>query len=389
MLCSLAATAFFAASSDAQQPVVYGGGLRAKPAVQQPRPVAMFATPYPTRPTPGPVRTIYDQPTPQAQSSVMPVIQLNPSRPAAYSPRPGGAAAPGAAGKVLYFHKSEDATAPDGMADNSTLALAAHQKPLAEMTVADIPAAPPGVPQPVTVPATVIEKPIVPPNLEPTLPSQPFIPVAPDAPPPVFSTRPVVQPEEKDKVEPKKGELMKPLPPEVTQLPPRAAIFTVHDDSRLEVFIRESVLELVNRAQKADAPKKKLEDMAPFPPLKPTVPPGTKYVAKTESMPPGHVTYEPGFIIHRRLLFEEKNSERYGWDLGLATPFVSTIAFYKNVLLIPHNVASGLVVGKMDTNAGKCLPGSPTPYYLYPQGLTITGGVAEGLVVTGLAFVIP
>jgi hypothetical protein len=395
MLCSAAAAALFALPAFAQQPVVYGGGLRAKPtttgaAVQ--RPVSTFATPYPTRPTPGPVRTVYDQPAPQSQQAVMPVTAQQAARPAANPPRPGGAAAPGAAGKVLYFHKSENATSPDGLADSSEVAQAAAQDTIPSIGVPDVSAAPPGVPQPVVVPNTVIEKPVVPPNFDPVLPSQPFIPVAPEATIPAFpeATRPVVQPEEKkppEKSDPKKADSIKPVPPEVTQLPPRSAIFTIYGDDRLELLIRTATLEQVNKAP--NQPQKKLEDMAPFPTLKPTVAPGTKYVAKTETMPPRHVTYEPGFIIHRHLHFEERNSERYGWDLGLATPFISTMAFYKDVLLLPSKLGSSLVVGKLDTNAGKCLPGSPTPYYLYPPGLTITGTAAEGLVVTGLAFVIP
>ena len=175
----------------------------------------------------------------------------------------------------------------------------------------------------------------------------------------------------------------KDLGPEVTRLPPRSSIFTVYDNEALETIIYDTIAKQLGKTPA------ELRKSSPFPELKPTVPPGTPYVAKTANLPPGYVTVEPGFVIHRRLHFEEKNSERYGWDLGLATPFVSTISFYKNIMLWPSSLASVVVTGSMDTNAGKCLPGSPTPYYLYPQGLTITGGVAEGLVITGLTFVIP
>ena len=173
------------------------------------------------------------------------------------------------------------------------------------------------------------------------------------------------------------------LGPEVTRLPPRSSIFTIYDDAELETKIYEYI------AGQLGKKPEELRKTSPFPPLKPLVPAGTPYVAKTVHLPPGQVVYEPGFVVHNRLHFEERNAERYGWDLGLAQPFVSTISFYKNVLLWPNSVATSLVVGRMDTNAGKCLPGSPTPYYLYPQGLTITGGMAEGIVITGLSFVIP
>jgi hypothetical protein len=169
----------------------------------------------------------------------------------------------------------------------------------------------------------------------------------------------------------------------VTQLPPRGVIFLMYDDRMLELEIYKSIAKQLNKSA-AD-----LQKSSPFPELKPMVPPGTSYVAKTATLPPGQVVFEPGFVIHHRLHFEEKNSERYGWDLGFVQPFVSTIAFYRSMLLWPSSLASGAVVGFWDTNAGKCLPGSPTPYYLYPPGLTITGGVVEGAVITGLSIVIP
>jgi hypothetical protein len=37
---------------------------------------------------------------------------------------------------------------------------------------------------------------------------------------------------------------------------------------------------------------------------------------------------------------------------------------------------------------GKCSPGSPTPYYLYPPGLTITGVTTELGLITGGAFIL-
>ena len=101
------------------------------------------------------------------------------------------------------------------------------------------------------------------------------------------------------------------------------------------------------------------------------------------------VNYDSLYVVHRRLHFEEKNAERYGWDLGFIQPLVSTAFFYKDVLLLPNSVVSGFAYGFWDTNAGKCLPGSPTPYMLYPPGLTITGTTFEAVVITGAAFVFP
>jgi hypothetical protein len=385
MLCSLAVTAFLASPSDAQQP--YGAGVRPRAAVQQAasRPVSTFGTAYPTTPTPGPVHTVYDRPAAQTPPQQQAPAQQAPVQ----TPRPGGASMPGAAGKVMYFHKAAGATAPDGLADHSTVAMAAHQDaPPPGVGVPDVPASLPGIPQPVAIPQTVIEKPVAAPAFDlPAVPPQPFIDMPPDVTRPVFA--PVVQPESKPP-EAKQPEGKQPtlpkaaeISPEATVLPPRSAIFTISDDPALERMIYESIAKQLGKTPED------LQKQSPFPTLKPTVPEGTQYVAKTVNLPPGRAVYEAGFVVHGRLHFEEKNSERQAWDLGLAQPFVSTVSFYKNTLLWPSSLASGLVIGRMDTNAGKCLPGSPTPYYLYPQGLTITGGVAEGIVITGLSFIIP
>jgi hypothetical protein len=166
--------------------------------------------------------------------------------------------------------------------------------------------------------------------------------------------------------------------PDAPGVPPRSAIFLLVDDSTLQQAI-------INRVAK-DA------NVAPttlrFPPLPVLVPDGTAYVPKTSSYPPGKMVAEPAYVVHRRLHFEEKNAERYGWDLGFIQPFVSAAYFYKDVLLWPNSLASGVEVGFWDTSAGKCLPGSPTPYYLYPPGLTISGLAAEAGIITGAGFIL-
>lgn len=162
-------------------------------------------------------------------------------------------------------------------------------------------------------------------------------------------------------------------------LPDRKYIFEMYDDQRLERAVVESI-------QKQN-PGVDLS-MLQFPGLRPVVPPGTPYVTKTAGYAPRQAVFEPNYVVHRRLHFEEKNAERYGWDLGFIQPLVSTAYFYKDVILWPNSLASGLEVGFWDTSAGKCLPGSPIPYYLYPPGLTITGMLFEGGIITGTGFIL-
>ncbi len=112
--------------------------------------------------------------------------------------------------------------------------------------------------------------------------------------------------------------------------------------------------------------------------------PGDVYQPKTLGYPPAQAVLEPGYVVHRRLYFEELNSERYGWEVGLAQPAISTLLFWKDTVLFPAKLASHF--GEWyDTSAGKCPPGSPLPYKLYPEpvdafGLLVGTGAVVGTV---------
>jgi len=109
---------------------------------------------------------------------------------------------------------------------------------------------------------------------------------------------------------------------------------------------------------------------------------------QTRQFAPTIVLEEPSYVVYRRLYFEEKNSERYGWDLGPIQPVVSTLYFLKDVACLPHNFAS-FPCRRFDTNAGQCQPGDPVPYLCYPPELTWTGLLAEAGVVGLLFWAIP
>jgi hypothetical protein len=94
---------------------------------------------------------------------------------------------------------------------------------------------------------------------------------------------------------------------------------------------------------------------------------------------------EPNVVCYPRLLFEQPNFERYGWDLGIWSPVVSAGKFYADVALLPYHAFSD-PFRCYDCNAGYCLPGDPVPLLLYPCEVSATGAVAEaGAVVTLLA----
>jgi hypothetical protein len=97
---------------------------------------------------------------------------------------------------------------------------------------------------------------------------------------------------------------------------------------------------------------------------------------------------EPCYVAHQRLLFEQQNFERGLWDLGPLTPVVEIGMFYFDVAALPYHLATR-PCQQYDTSAGKCLPGDPTPFYLYPPELSFSGAVAEAAVVTGMFFIFP
>jgi len=97
---------------------------------------------------------------------------------------------------------------------------------------------------------------------------------------------------------------------------------------------------------------------------------------------------EPNYLVHGRLLFHEKNSERYGWDLGPIQPFVSAGFFLGDMALLPYHLATD-PFRRWESNAGYCLSGDPVPYMLYPIGASSTGTVAEAVVVFALLACFP
>jgi hypothetical protein len=131
-------------------------------------------------------------------------------------------------------------------------------------------------------------------------------------------------------------------------------------------------------------------DYFKVPPDEQLVAPGTPYVTKAarEAYPAMRSLLEPNYVVHRRLYFEEKNSERYGWDAGITQPVFSALYFYKDVLFWPSKLASN-PFERYDSSAGKCLPGSPVPYYLYPPEVDLFGASVGAATIVGVAAILP
>lgn len=104
--------------------------------------------------------------------------------------------------------------------------------------------------------------------------------------------------------------------------------------------------------------------------------------------PPMTETVEPNYLCYRRLYFEDKNSERYGWDLGIIQPFVSAGIFFWDTATLPYHLGTD-PCRKYECNTGYCMPGDPVPYLLYPPIWSATGAAAEIGAVVAVAWIFP
>ncbi len=97
---------------------------------------------------------------------------------------------------------------------------------------------------------------------------------------------------------------------------------------------------------------------------------------------------EPSFVNYNRLYFNEINAERYGWDLGVIQPAVSTLYFIKDFVTLPYHVATR-PCHRFESSAGKCMPGDPVPYIIYPPEISVPGTILEGAAVVALFAIFP
>lgn len=167
-------------------------------------------------------------------------------------------------------------------------------------------------------------------------------------------------------------------------VPGRNLIFKLESPDELEKRI---VRELANAQKQPGKPAPDTKGFA-FPALPKLSPDDAVYTPKTAEYPALAKNIEPSYVVHRRLYFEEVNSERYGWDMGVLQPVVSTLHFYKDVIWYPARVGSNMCE-RYDASAGKCLPGSPVPYYLYPPEIDIWGATLGVGMYVGVAAILP
>ncbi len=88
------------------------------------------------------------------------------------------------------------------------------------------------------------------------------------------------------------------------------------------------------------------------------------------------LTVEPNFTVYHHLYFEDKNAERYGWELGPLQPMLSALEFYADFVMLPYKLNKNLFDND-ECSTGYCLPGDPVPLMIYPPQVTVRGLVSE------------
>jgi hypothetical protein len=112
-----------------------------------------------------------------------------------------------------------------------------------------------------------------------------------------------------------------------------------------------------------------------------TYQPGRPWAATTTLLVPYLVCYNP-------LYFEEKNTERYGWDWSIFQPIVSTGAFYADVVILPYNFGV-MPCWECECNSGYPLIGEPVAYHFYLPPFSWKGAALQAAVVGGGVAALP
>lgn len=114
----------------------------------------------------------------------------------------------------------------------------------------------------------------------------------------------------------------------------------------------------------------------------------SREVYRGRHFPPANVVVEPCYTCYGKLLFEQRNAERYGWDLGPFHPLLSTGIFFWDLAWMPYHMTS-YPCRKYECSAGLCLPGDPVPLLLYPPEKSTTGWLGQAATVAALIAIFP
>lgn len=180
--------------------------------------------------------------------------------------------------------------------------------------------------------------------------------------------------------------------PEVTQAPPfgrpkkeeefEAPTYT-DTPGMQRLFRRESEEEWKDRMRQEER-RRPGADKVEFP----TEPAPVKDAYAPRMFPPAGVVAEPCYVPHRRIIFEQPNFERLGYDCGFFQPAVSMGVFCFDILILPYQYCKR-PFQQFDASAGKPLPGDPAAMVLDPLEPNLLGLIGEAAAITGVVLAFP
>lgn len=217
---------------------------------------------------------------------------------------------------------------------------------------------------------------VVAPEKAPPMP-EPLPPVAAD-----FTTALAQQPIPGTRPQTSGGQQQSPgyMESDTTETSPEVSVIPPGPET---VFRRESEMAVLERIR-----QKALERVPPERVDFPDEPilPNTQTVFRP--FPAEQLLVEPNYVQYRRLLFEDINTERYGWDMGIIQPVVSTAKFLGDFITMPYHLGTQ-PTRLYEASAGYCLPGDPVPYIVYPPILSVTGAIYEAGAVLAVYAIFP
>ncbi|MGE3806340.1 MAG: hypothetical protein AB7K24_16855 [Gemmataceae bacterium] len=164
-------------------------------------------------------------------------------------------------------------------------------------------------------------------------------------------------------------------PPIAIQLDPPGMdrVFQLESEAALQERMRQEARGRRPQPERIQFPEETKLNTGPYQPR--VFPPLTEVIA-------------PNYLCHQRLYFYQPNLERYGWDLGAITPFVSAAKFYFDVITWPYHIGTE-PCRRFECSAGQCLPGDPVPLLLYPPKLSVPGTALEAATMATIFLVFP
>jgi hypothetical protein len=162
----------------------------------------------------------------------------------------------------------------------------------------------------------------------------------------------------------------------------------LEEEGRFEPPTREELFRLESEAAylRRQQIKKRIQQRNPDYSMPPETP--ITGVLTPRTFAPTEAIAFPSYVVYHPLYFQQINAERYGWELGVFQPLVSTAQFYGDVLLLPYKAAAN-PPWTCDSNVGYNLPGNPEPLRFLTVPFSWRGVAAQTGAALGGAAIFP